>query len=605
MDFTAKPAVPTGLLLGDAGSREVPAAFLVYDEEKMRRKSILCPTKLFIGGISRHTTTKQLRDHFSQYGEVLDCIAMRAGDGRPRGFGYVTLDSPAAAQQCLHEPQLIDNRIVDMKLAVPESGASPKNGLAKQGGFNENMVKYGYGMWPGVDPCDDLSWWQTCPPQMSAEQSNQSLDCLQILSLTRESGALSAEAPEFVPFSETTALEACGQLRAPLSEITNVVKAADKPNTLKPSQGSLNVTSGGNNKRSYKSNENDLVFHIHEDHPEEVQSLGKNGFLLSPLKVSKSDLLLSPLPSSEEAKADILCNDGSGTSEASYLASDHDGSPANASDPSSDLDNLPSLGSALHSLGECKRCNFFAKGRCQNGKNCSFCHLPHEVRKLSRQEKRVRRDAKLHELTEDNDEGSLEHNPPSHLLRPGSLSASLFANADDDDTQGGDETYAYSGLPSSTPVQAMTLPSPLSLPSAKDLLIQNRPALPPGLAPPGLASPQSSLDAKDQTTPVLPHVGTSNTVKASLLSTTPSQPMLSSTTAGVPSTLLSTTPSSISASIVEAPLSAVAVRTIGTQTDEGYTCPRCDKRFRNSSCDVSEEMGGVLCASFKARCGGC
>jgi len=56
---------------------------------------------------------------------------------------------------------------------------------------------------------------------------------------------------------------------------------------------------------------------------------------------------------------------------------------------------LPSIGSAQHATGECKRCNFFPKGRCQNGKNCTFCHFPHDKRKPSRQEKRERRAAWL------------------------------------------------------------------------------------------------------------------------------------------------------------------------------------------------------------------
>lgn len=91
------------------------------------------PTKLFVGGISRRTTTKQLRDHFSKYGRVLDCVAMRQPDGRPRGFGYVTLESPEAAELFLREPQLLDERIVDVKPAVPdavEKGQAPVHGLS-------------------------------------------------------------------------------------------------------------------------------------------------------------------------------------------------------------------------------------------------------------------------------------------------------------------------------------------------------------------------------------------------------------------------------------------------------------------------------------------
>mmetsp|Transcript_151200 Transcript_151200/g.483842 ORF Transcript_151200/g.483842 Transcript_151200/m.483842 type:complete len:510 (+) Transcript_151200:79-1608(+) len=83
--------------------------------------TVVRPVKLFIGGLTPNTTTKQLRDHFSQYGRILDCVAMRQPDGRPRGFGYVTLDSPAAADLCLAEPQVVDGRVLDMKRAVPGS----------------------------------------------------------------------------------------------------------------------------------------------------------------------------------------------------------------------------------------------------------------------------------------------------------------------------------------------------------------------------------------------------------------------------------------------------------------------------------------------------
>mmetsp|Transcript_32994 Transcript_32994/g.71049 ORF Transcript_32994/g.71049 Transcript_32994/m.71049 type:complete len:393 (+) Transcript_32994:378-1556(+) len=79
------------------------------------------PVKLFIGGLTRNTTTKMLREHFAKYGRILDCVAMCQPDGRPRGFGYVTLDSPIVADRCLAEAQVIDGRCVDMKKAIPGS----------------------------------------------------------------------------------------------------------------------------------------------------------------------------------------------------------------------------------------------------------------------------------------------------------------------------------------------------------------------------------------------------------------------------------------------------------------------------------------------------
>lgn len=48
--------------------------------------------------------------------------------------------------------------------------------------------------------------------------------------------------------------------------------------------------------------------------------------------------------------------------------------------------DCPSVGSLGHERGECRRCNFFHKGRCQNGRSCSFCHFPHEKRKAGRRD---------------------------------------------------------------------------------------------------------------------------------------------------------------------------------------------------------------------------
>jgi len=41
----------------------------------------------------------------------------------------------------------------------------------------------------------------------------------------------------------------------------------------------------------------------------------------------------------------------------------------------------PSVGSAGHATGACKRCCFFPRGRCANGYDCGFCHYEHEKRK--------------------------------------------------------------------------------------------------------------------------------------------------------------------------------------------------------------------------------
>lgn len=116
------------------------------------------PVKLFVGGLTRNTTTKLLREHFGKYGRILDCVAMCQADGKPRGFGYVTLDSPTAADHCLAEPQVIDGRVVDMKRAVPAHGKAGSCGTAAETvrerpaalGFGVAQQGRGFGCPPGA-----------------------------------------------------------------------------------------------------------------------------------------------------------------------------------------------------------------------------------------------------------------------------------------------------------------------------------------------------------------------------------------------------------------------------------------------------------------------
>jgi len=53
---------------------------------------------------------------------------------------------------------------------------------------------------------------------------------------------------------------------------------------------------------------------------------------------------------------------------------------------------LPSVGSVGHDDGSCKRCAFFPKGRCQNGKDCTHCHFAHLPRSRLRKRCVSRRD---------------------------------------------------------------------------------------------------------------------------------------------------------------------------------------------------------------------
>ncbi|KAL8180593.1 UNVERIFIED_CONTAM: Chromatin assembly complex, subunit 3 [Gekko kuhli] len=57
---------------------------------------------MFIGGLSWQTTQEGLREYFSQFGEVKECLVMRDPlTKRSRGFGFVTFMDQAGVDKVL------------------------------------------------------------------------------------------------------------------------------------------------------------------------------------------------------------------------------------------------------------------------------------------------------------------------------------------------------------------------------------------------------------------------------------------------------------------------------------------------------------------------
>ena len=55
-------------------------------------------TKLYVGNLSYNTTQNQLQDLFSQHGAVTEVdLIMDKFSGRPRGFGFITMDTQEGA----------------------------------------------------------------------------------------------------------------------------------------------------------------------------------------------------------------------------------------------------------------------------------------------------------------------------------------------------------------------------------------------------------------------------------------------------------------------------------------------------------------------------
>jgi cold-inducible RNA-binding protein len=79
-------------------------------------------TKLYVGNLSYNTTDSQLRELFAAHGTVSSVdLIMDKFSGRPRGFGFVTMETKEAAEaavQALNGKQ-VDGRALTVNEARP------------------------------------------------------------------------------------------------------------------------------------------------------------------------------------------------------------------------------------------------------------------------------------------------------------------------------------------------------------------------------------------------------------------------------------------------------------------------------------------------------
>ncbi len=79
------------------------AAVLSFvDEHWSKVESIVMNNKLFIGNLAYTVTSENLAELFEQFGQVVSCnIATDRDTGRPRGFGFVEMQSQQEAEAAI------------------------------------------------------------------------------------------------------------------------------------------------------------------------------------------------------------------------------------------------------------------------------------------------------------------------------------------------------------------------------------------------------------------------------------------------------------------------------------------------------------------------
>src|SRR6201996_2622120 len=89
-------------------------------------------TRLYVGNLSFSSTTETIREAFSRIGEVTDVhVVTDRTSGQSRGFGFVTMGSPAEAQKAI---EAMNGANLDGRpLRVNEAEERPQRGGG--GGF--------------------------------------------------------------------------------------------------------------------------------------------------------------------------------------------------------------------------------------------------------------------------------------------------------------------------------------------------------------------------------------------------------------------------------------------------------------------------------------
>ena len=88
-------------------------------------------TKLFVGNISFNTTENDLQDAFAAHGTVTETnLMMDRETGRPRGFGFITMSSPAEAQAAIEamNGKEFGGRALTVNVAKPREERAPGGG---------------------------------------------------------------------------------------------------------------------------------------------------------------------------------------------------------------------------------------------------------------------------------------------------------------------------------------------------------------------------------------------------------------------------------------------------------------------------------------------
>ena len=90
-------------------------------QHRKSAKRATIPARLFVGSLSRDTTTEDLERVFGEYGELADCVVIRdRATGESRGFGFVTYADRKVANGAIDalDGSVLDGRHIRVNVAT-------------------------------------------------------------------------------------------------------------------------------------------------------------------------------------------------------------------------------------------------------------------------------------------------------------------------------------------------------------------------------------------------------------------------------------------------------------------------------------------------------
>jgi len=101
--------------------KQVDSKRAIPKEDTAPESRVAC-NKIFVGGIRRDIDENQLKDYFSQYGGVTECLLVKdKATGQSRGFGFVTFDDTDTVDKVIvARPHTINDSRADVKKAIPK-----------------------------------------------------------------------------------------------------------------------------------------------------------------------------------------------------------------------------------------------------------------------------------------------------------------------------------------------------------------------------------------------------------------------------------------------------------------------------------------------------